>query len=140
MKARVDLEGDLAVVPAELVLQLLAQARLGGLLEVEAPAGPHRIFLAQGRVIYAEAPARASVSAGAAGAAAGRAGREALARTRIREAVSGVLAGRRGRFRFRRAVSPAADEVLLDMNLESLLLECLAQLDHVRGGRDADAG
>jgi hypothetical protein len=137
VKARFDLEGDLAVVPAELVLQLLAQAQLGGLLEVEAPAGQHRVFLALGRVICAESSAHACAEAAG---ARGHTEREQRAHTRVRMAVSSILAERRGRFRFRRGVTPDTDEVLLDIHLESLLLECLAQLDHVRGDRDAVGG
>jgi uncharacterized protein DUF4388 len=60
---------------------------------------------------------------------------EDLIRDRIKDAIYRVIDWRRGRFTFEAGLAPEAEDILLDVSLESLLLECLTRLDEVR--RDA---
>ena len=66
---------------------------------------------------------------------------EALMRERIKEAICAVVDWREGRFTFEAGVHPDEEDILLDVQLESLLLECMTRLDDARrGGTDALEG
>lgn len=66
---------------------------------------------------------------------------EALMRERIKEAICAVVEWREGRFTFESGLHPDEEDILLDVQLESLLLECMTRLDDARrGGMDASAG
>jgi hypothetical protein len=66
---------------------------------------------------------------------------ETLLRERIKDAIYGVVGWQDGRFTFESGVEPEEEDILLDVQLESLLLECLTRLDHaVRDGEDAGEG
>jgi hypothetical protein len=64
---------------------------------------------------------------------------EALMRERIKEAICAVVDWREGRFTFEAGVHPDEEDILLDVQLESLLLECMTRLDDARRGT-TDAG
>jgi hypothetical protein len=62
----------------------------------------------------------------------GRETLEALMRERIKEAICAVVDWREGRFTFEAGVHPDEEDILLDVQLESLLLECMTRIDHAR--------
>jgi hypothetical protein len=62
---------------------------------------------------------------------------EDLMRERIKDAIYRVVDWRSGRFTFEAGVEPEEEDILLDVHLESLLLECLTRLDE--GRRDTAA-
>ena len=61
-----------------------------------------------------------------------RATLEDLIRDRIKNAIYAVVDWREGRFAFERGVQPQDEDILLDVALESLLLECMTRLDDAR--------
>ena len=66
---------------------------------------------------------------------------EGLMRERIKEAICAVVDWREGRFTFESGVHPEEEDILLDVQLEPLLLECMTRLDDSRrGGMDAGVG
>jgi hypothetical protein len=65
---------------------------------------------------------------------------EALVRERIKDAIYAVVDWRAGRFTFESGVEPEDEDVLLDVGLESLLLECMARLDDAHRPRAGEAG
>ena len=75
-----------------------------------------------------------------------RADLEVHIRARIKDAIYEVVEWRDGRFTFQPGVQPESEDILLDVGLESLLLECMTRLDDARhaietnqpaGARDA---
>ena len=65
---------------------------------------------------------------------------ERLVRERIKDAICRVVEWREGRFTFESGVEPEEEDILLDVQLESLLLECLTRLDDARRGRVHGSG
>jgi len=63
---------------------------------------------------------------------------EAVLRERIKAAIYDVVEWTEGRFTFEAGVQALDEDVLLDVGLESLLLECMTRLDHAR--RSPEAG
>lgn len=63
---------------------------------------------------------------------------EAVLRERIKGAIYHAVEWNEGRFTFEAGVKALDEDVLLDIGLESLLLECMTRLDHAR--RDPEAG
>jgi hypothetical protein len=59
---------------------------------------------------------------------------ETAIRERIKESIYSVVDWREGRFTFEAKVHPEDEDVLLDVQLESLLLECMTRLDEGRRG------
>jgi len=59
---------------------------------------------------------------------------ESLVRDRIKETIYRVVDWREGRFTFEGGVEPEEEDILLDVQLESLLLECMTRLDDARRG------
>ncbi len=57
---------------------------------------------------------------------------EALVRERIKDVIYRVVDWREGRFTFEGGAEPEDEDILLDVQLESLLLECLTRLDDAR--------
>lgn len=60
---------------------------------------------------------------------------EALVRERIKDAIYAVVDWRAGRFTFESGAEPEDEDVLLDVGLESLLLECMTRLDDAHRAR-----
>jgi hypothetical protein len=69
-----------------------------------------------------------------------RADLEALIRERIKDAIYEVVEWREGRFTFEAGVQPQDEDILLDVQLESLLLECMARLDDARRSKSGTEG
>jgi hypothetical protein len=65
---------------------------------------------------------------------------EALIRERIKDAIFACCEWREGKFTFESGVDAADEDILLDMPLESLLLECMTRMDDARrtAGVDPD--
>lgn len=61
-----------------------------------------------------------------------RAELEAAIRERIKSVIFDVVEWRQGRFSFESGVQAKDEDILLDVGLESLLLECMTRLDHAR--------
>jgi hypothetical protein len=59
---------------------------------------------------------------------------EALIRNRIKDAIYACVDWRDGRFTFETDVTADDEDILLDVALESLLLECMTRLDDARRG------
>jgi Domain of unknown function (DUF4388) len=59
---------------------------------------------------------------------------ESLVRDRIKETIYRLVDWREGRFTFEGGVEPEEEDILLDVQLESLLLECMTRLDDARRG------
>jgi hypothetical protein len=57
---------------------------------------------------------------------------EGLIRSRIKDAIYTCVDWRQGKFTFETGVAPDEEDILLDVALESLLLECMARLDDSR--------
>jgi hypothetical protein len=62
---------------------------------------------------------------------------ESLIRSRIKDAIYGCVDWRDGKFMFECGVFADDEDILLDVALESLLLECMARLDERRDGDHA---
>jgi len=62
---------------------------------------------------------------------------EAVLRERIKAAIYDAVEWTEGRFTFEAGAQALDEDVLLDVGLESLLLECMTRLDHARRGPEA---
>jgi hypothetical protein len=62
---------------------------------------------------------------------------EAVLRERIKAAIYDAVEWKEGRFSFEAGALALEEDVLLDVGLESLLLECMTRLDHARRGPEA---
>ena len=103
-----------------------------GLLDREAHAGAVR---ARRRASGGESLGGFLVTRGCIG----RDDLETYLRARIEAAVYAVLEWRQGRFHFDAGARPESDDGLVDVELESLLLECMTRLDDARrAGGEAD--
>ena len=67
----------------------------------------------------------------------GREDLEAVLRERIKAAIYDAVEWNEGRFTFEAGAQAQDEDVLLDVGLESLLLECMTRLDHARRGPEA---
>ena len=68
-----------------------------------------------------------------------RADLEEHIRARIKDAIYEVVEWRDGRFTFQPCVHAESEDVLLDVGLESLLLECMTRIDDARHAQEAGA-
>jgi hypothetical protein len=69
-----------------------------------------------------------------------RADLERVIRARIKDAIYAVVDWRDGKFTFEAGAEPRDEDILLDVGLESLLLECMARLDDAKRDAAPDEG
>ncbi len=114
------LRGDLALLPPEILVQMLSLGRVDGCLRFGTRARRCRVYLRGGRITWAQLEPGARPPS-----------RPATARQRVCEALGEALAWRQGRFTFERGARPRRGGDMLDAEPQELLLECLS---NVRGG------
>ena len=145
-RPRASLQGDLARFAPEIVLQILALVRADGVLVLQSAAARGEVFLRGGKIVAAQLSGRSQRRRAATTAGAGRRpSRSAVAPPEppalpepVRETVAKVLGWRQGEFSFRHGATAEVEGAPLEV--EGLLLECMTQMDRVRGGVAGEQG
>ncbi len=146
-RPQASLQGDLARFAPEIVLQILALVRADGVLVLQSAGARGEVFLRGGKIVAAQLGSgrgqrrRAATTPGA-----GRSrSRSAVAPPEppalpgpVRDTVAQVLAWRQGGFSFRHGATAEVEGAPLEV--EGLLLECMTQMDRVRGGVAGEQG
>ncbi|HZM15203.1 MAG TPA: DUF4388 domain-containing protein [Candidatus Krumholzibacteria bacterium] len=148
-RPQASLQGDLARFAPEIVLQILALVRADGVLVLQSAGARGEVFLRGGKIVAAQLGSgrgqrrRAATTPGA-GRGRGRS-RSAVAPPEppalpepVRDTVARVLAWRQGGFSFRHGATAEVEGAPLEV--EGLLLECMTQMDRVRGGVAGEQG
>jgi hypothetical protein len=112
----------LEILAPDLVLQILAAARADGLLVLEAAPERGEVFLRGGKIVDIRGAERSAAATPSA----------------LRDALAPMLVWRSGRFEFRPGVESPTPGAALEV--EGLLLDCVARLDRARGGAGEERG
>ena len=121
------MSGELSLVAPEIVVQMLAAARVTGRLTFKRGARRFRLYMRDGRVAFAHAVH---------GPAAGESFDAPVLplRERICDVLAAVLTWADGRFSFERDALVQHGVETLDVDPQELLLECLSRVRHKGGG------
>jgi len=126
------LSGELSLVRPEILVQMLAAARVTGRLTFKRGTRRFRVYMCDGRVTFAQAVNRAGVEAGSPFE-----DPDSPLRERVCDVFAAVLGWADGRFSFERGALVQHGVETLNVDPQELLLDCLSRV-RPPGGGDED--